>query len=120
MFPYPIQAGNGSASGTIRNNSIGTIYIYSWFNSGGQSSGTINGDTATVAGGLALNIPGGPITGSGQDFYSSNYETILSDNTAYTWSMTKNDGYSSAVFKLGYATSPSSSITQLVSGSNYY
>ena len=118
-FPYPVSAGNGSASGTIKNNSGRTIYVYSWFNSGGQTSGTVMGDTATVAGGIALDLTG-VISGSGQNIYSTNYETILSDNTSYPWSITKNDGYSSATVKLGFAHSPSSSITQLDSGSNYY
>lgn len=110
VFPYPITAGNGSASGTITNNSGATIYIYSHFNSGGQSSGTINGDGGTIAGGLALDIPGGPITANGQDFYSTNYETLTSDNITYNWSLTKNDGYSNgASMNLVYSTTPGGS-----------
>ena len=106
QFNYPVTAGNGSASGTIKNNTGATIYVYSNFNSGGQSSGTINGDTGTVAGGLALDIPGGPITSGGQNFYSSNYETIPSDNIAYNWSLTKNDTYSTALLRFVYSTTP--------------
>jgi hypothetical protein len=113
-FPYPILAGNGSASGTITNNSGVTIYVYSVFNSGGQNSGTINGDTGTVAGGLALNIPGGPITSFGQTFYSTNYETLISDNTSVSWNLTKNDGYSSgATLRLGYSTTVGGTINLL-------
>jgi len=105
QFPYPITAGNGSASGTINNNSGSTIYVYSNFNSGGQSSGTIQGDTGFVAGGVALDIPGGPITGFGQNFYSTNYETLPSDNTTVGWSLSKQDGFSSgATLKLVYST----------------
>ena len=104
QFPYPINSGNGSASGTITNNSGSTIYVYARFNSGGQTSGTIQGDGGTVAGGLALNIPGGPITGSGQYFYSTNYETLISNNTSVNWSLTKNDGFSFAVLDLAYVT----------------
>jgi hypothetical protein len=104
QFPYPINSGNGSASGTITNNSGSTIYVYARFNSGGQTSGTIQGDSGTVAGGLALNIPGGPITGSGQYFYSTNYETLISNNTSVNWSLTKNDGFSFAVLDLAYVT----------------
>jgi hypothetical protein len=103
-FPYPIQAGNGSASGTITNNSGQTIYVYSVFNSGGQSSGAIMGDTGFVAGGIALDIPGGPITSFGQTFYSTAFETLPSDNTQYAWSLSKQDGYSTATLMLGYST----------------
>jgi len=105
QFNYPISAGNGSASGTIKNNSGSTIYVYSNFNSGGQGSGTIQGDTGFVAGGIALDIPGGPITSFGQNFYSTNYETLPSDNTSYAWSLSKQDGFSSgATLKLVYST----------------
>ena len=105
-FPYPIQSGNGSSSGTIRNNSGATIYVYTNFNSAGYSSGTINGDTGTVAGGLALDIPGGPITSTGQNFYSTSYETLDSDNVTYNWSLSKNDGYSNAILRFAYSTTP--------------
>jgi len=115
QFPYPISAGNGSASGTITNNSGSTIYVYSYFNSGGQSSGTIQGDTGFVAGGIALDIPGGPITSFGQSFYSTNYETLLSDNTTYAWSLSKQDGFSSgATLSLAYSTTVGGSKMQLL------
>lgn len=104
QFSYPITAGNGSASGTITNNSGFTIYVYARFNSGGQSSGTIQGDTGTVNGGLALDIPGGPITQFGQYFYSTNYETLLSNNTSVNWNLIKNDGFSTSVLDLAYVT----------------
>lgn len=114
QFVYPITAGNGSASGTIKNNSGSTIYIYSNFNSGGQSSGTINGDSGFVAGGISLDIPGGPITGFGQNFYSTNYEALPSDNTTYSWSLNKQDGYSSgASLKLVYSTTIGGPVTPL-------
>lgn len=114
-FPYPVTAGNSSASGTITNNSGSTIYVYAYFNSGSQSSGTINGNSATVAGGLALDIPGGPITSSNQDFYSSNYETLLSNNTTQNWYVNKQDGYSSgATMSLAYSTTIGGSKMQLL------
>jgi len=113
MFPYPVSAGNGTASGTITNNSGATIYVYSVFNSGGQSSGTIMGDTGYVAGGIALDIPGGPITSTGQTFLSTNYETLPSDNTTVAWSLSKQDGYSSATLMLGYSTTPGGFINLL-------
>jgi hypothetical protein len=113
-FPYPISAGNGSASGTIKNNSGVTIYVYSVFNSGGQNNGSIMGDTGFVAGGVALDIPGGPITSFGQTFISINYETLPSDNFSYSWSLSKQDGFSSgATLRLGYSTSPGGAITLL-------
>jgi len=102
--PYPVSAGNGSASGTIKNNSGATIYVYSVFNSGGQGSGAITGDTGIVAGGVALDIPGGPITAFGQTFYSTAFKTLPSDNPSYAWSLQKNDTYSSATLALGYST----------------
>jgi hypothetical protein len=83
------------------------------FNSGGQGSGTIMGDTGIVAGGVALDIPGGPITTFGQTFYSTNYETLPSDNTSYVWSLQKNDGYSTATLMLGYSTTPGGTINLL-------
>ena len=112
-FPYPIQAGNGTASGTITNNSGATIYVYSVFNSGGQNNGSITGDTGFVAGGIALNIPGGPITSTGQTFLSTNYETLPSDNTTVAWSLQKNDGYSTATLMLGYSTTIGGTINLL-------
>lgn len=115
QFPYPITAGNGSASGTITNNSGSTIYLYTYFNSGGNSSGTIQGDSGTVAGGIALDIPGGPITANGQDWYSTNYETLPSDNTTYAWSINKQDGFSSgATLSLAYSTTVGGSKMQLL------
>lgn len=105
QFNYPITAGNGSASGTLTNNSGSTIYVYAWFNSGGISSGNINGDGGSFSGGVALTIPTGPITASGQDWYSTNYETILSDNISKNWALSKQDGLSSGpTLKLGYST----------------
>ena len=112
-FPYPIQAGNGTASGTITNNSGATIYVYSVFNSGGQNNGSIMGDTGFVAGGIALDIPGGPITSTGQTFVSTNYETLPSDNTTVAWSLQKNDGYSTATLMLGYSTTIGGTINLL-------
>jgi type V secretory pathway adhesin AidA len=112
-FPYPIQAGNGSASGTITNNSGATIYVYSVFNSGGQNNGSIMGDTGFVAGGIALDIPGGPITSAGQTFVSTAYETLPSDNNTVAWSLQKNDGYSTATLMLGYSTTVGGTINLL-------
>jgi hypothetical protein len=115
QFNYPISAGNGSASGTITNNSGSTIYVYTYFNSGGQSSGTIQGDSGTVNGGLALDIPGGPITSSGQAFYSTNYETLLSNNVTVNWNINKQDGFSSgATLSLAYSTTVGGSKMQLL------
>ena len=115
QFPYPITAGNGSASGTINNNSGSTIYVYTYFNSGGQGSGTINGDSGFVAGGIALDIPGGPITTYGQSFYSTNYQTLLSNDTTVNWIINKQDGFSSgASLSLAYSTTIGGSKMQLL------
>lgn len=113
-FPYPVSAGNGSASGTLINNSGNTIYVYSWFNSGGNISGNTASDGASFSGGSPLDIPFTTISGSGQTVYSTNYETIISDNTTKYWTVTKNDGLSSgATMRLGYATTPGGTITAL-------
>ena len=113
-FPYPVSAGNGEASGTLINNSGNTIYVYAWFNSGGNTSGNTASDGASFSGGSPLTIPFTTISGSGQNVYSTSYETIISDNTTKYWSITKNDGLSSgATMRLGYATTPGGTITAL-------
>jgi hypothetical protein len=114
VFPYPVTAGNGSASGTLINNTGNTIYVYSWFNSGGNTSGNTASDSAQFSGGSPLDIPFTTISGSGQTVYSTTYETIISDNTTKFWTVTKNDGLTSgATMRLGYATSPGGTITAL-------
>lgn len=112
--PYPINTSNGNTTGTIKNNLGITIYVYAWFNSGGANSGNINGDGGSIAGGVALNIPTGPITAYGQNWYSTNYETLPSDNISKNWALTKNDGISAgATLKLGYSTSLGGTIIPL-------
>ena len=113
-FPYPVTAGNGSASGTLINNTGNTIYVYSWFNSGGNTSGNTASDSAQFSGGNPLDIPFTTISGSGQTVYSTDYETIISDNTTKYWTVTKNDNLTSgATMRLGYATTPGGTITAL-------
>ena len=113
-FPYPVTAGNGSASGTLINNTGNTIYVYSWFNSGGNTSGNTASDTGQFSGGSPLDIPFTTVSGSGQTVYSTDYETIISDNTTKFWTLTKNDNLTSgATLRLGYATSPGGTITAL-------
>jgi len=112
--PYPINVSNSNASGTIKNNLGVTIYVYAWFNSGGANSGNINSDSGNIAGGVDLNIPTGPITAYGQNWYSTNYETLLSDNISKNWTLIKNDGISAgATLKLGYSTSLGGTIIPL-------
>lgn len=114
VFPYPVTAGMGSASGTLINNTGNTIYVYSWFNSGGNISGNTASDTGQFSGGSPLDIPFTTISGSGQTVYSTNYETIISDNTTKFWTLTKNDNLTSgASLRLGYATTPGGTITAL-------
>lgn len=113
-FPYPVSAGNGSASGTLINNSGATIYVYSWFNSGGNTSGNTASDSAQFSGGSPLDIPFTTITSSGQTVYSTAYETIISDNTTKNWTITKNDNLTSgATMRLGYSTTPGGTINPL-------
>ena len=113
-FPYPVTAGNGSASGTLINNTGNTIYVYSWFNSGGNTSGNTASDSAQFSGGSPLDIPFTTISGSGQTVYSTTYETIISDNTTKFWTVTKNDGLTSgATMRLGYSTTIGGTITAL-------
>jgi hypothetical protein len=113
-FPYPVTAGNGEASGTLINNTGNTIYVYSWFNSGGNTSGNTASDSAQFSGGSPLDIPFTTISGSGQTVYSTDYETIISDNTTKYWSITKNDGLTSgATMRLGYSTTVGGTITAL-------
>jgi len=101
VFPYPVSAGNGSASGTLYNNSGSTIYVYGVFNSGGNSSGSVNNDSGVVN---SVNLPfSGTITSAGQTFYSTAYST-LNDGDFVTWSLSKQDTLSSgATLRLGYA-----------------
>jgi hypothetical protein len=112
IFPYPVTAGNGSASGTITNNTVNTIYVYLVFNSGGYNSGTFNSDTGVVNGnGLDVS---GTITNYGQTFYSVSFVSIGAFSTALDWGLSKQDGLSSgASLRLGYSTSPGGAITLL-------
>lgn len=111
VFFYPVTAGNGSASGTIRNTLGVTIFIYLIFNSGGNTSGSCSSDSGDVNG-LALNLTG-TITGAGQNFYSSNYYT-LANGVTKAWTLSKQDGLSSgASLKLGYSTTVGGSITPI-------
>jgi hypothetical protein len=102
--PYPIQAGNGSASGTISNTTSNSIYVYLVFNSAGYNSGTFNNDTGIV-GATNLSVSG-TITSYGQKFYSVAIATINNNTTGVAWNLLKQDGLSFAVLQLGYSTSP--------------
>ena len=111
VFPYPVTAGNGSASGTLYNNSGSTVYIYGVFNSGGNSSGSINADSGLVNG-LILSFSG-TITSSGQTKLS-NTQVALANGAFVNWSLGKQDGLSSgATLRLGYALSIGGSVTNL-------
>lgn len=109
--PYPIQAGNGSASGTISNNTSNNIYIYLIFNSAGYNSGTFSNDTGVV-GSTNLSVSG-TITSYGQTFYSVAIATINNNTTGVAWSLSKQDGLSFATLGLGYSNSPGGAITAL-------
>lgn len=111
VFLYPVTAGNGSASGTLWNNTGSTIYVYGVFNSGGNSSGSINADSGVVNG---VSLPfSGTITGSGQTFYSTTYST-LNNGDFVTWSLSKQDTLSSgATLQLGYSTTIGGSVSNI-------
>lgn len=111
VFFYPVTAGNGSASGTLWNNTGSTIYVYGVFNSGGNSSGSINADSGVVNG---VSLPfSGTITGSGQTFYSTTYST-LNNGDFVTWSLSKQDTLSSgATLQLGYSTTIAGSVSNI-------
>ena len=111
VFPYPVTAGNGSASGTLWNDSGSTIYVYGVFNSGGNSSGSIAADSGLVNGsGLSFS---GTITSSGQTFYSTNY-VALNSGDFVTWSLSKQDTLSSgATLQLGYALSIGGAVSNI-------
>jgi hypothetical protein len=111
VFPYPVTAGNGSASGTLWNDSGATIYVYGVFNSGGNSSGSIAADSGLVNGtGLVFS---GTITSSGQTFYSTNY-VALNNGDFVNWSLSKQDTLSSgATLRLGYSLSIGGAVSNL-------
>jgi hypothetical protein len=112
QFPYPINTGNSSASGTITNTSGATIYVYLVFNSGGSSSGNIGTDSGVVDG---TSIPmSGTVTASGQTIYSATYATITNGSTGLSWSLSKQDGIGNgSTLILGYATTPGGAITNI-------
>jgi hypothetical protein len=109
--PYPIQAGNGSASGTISNTTSNNIFIYLIFNSAGYNSGTFSNDTGVV-GATNLSVSG-TITSYGQKFYSVAIATINNNTTGVAWSLSKQDGLSFATLSLGYSSSPGGFVTPL-------
>jgi hypothetical protein len=109
--PYPIQAGNGSASGTISNTTSNNIFIYLVFNSAGYNSGTFSNDTGVV-GATNLSVSG-TITSYGQTFYSVAIATINNNTTGVAWSLLKQDGLSFATLRLGYSSSPGGFVTLL-------
>lgn len=100
VFPYPVTAGNGSASGTITNNSA-SVYVFAVANSGGNTSGNVGTNSGTVSStNLTLT---GTYSGSGQTIISTNYHTLPDDNTSYNWTLSKQDGLSSgASLRLAY------------------
>ena len=111
VFFYPVTAGNGSASGTLYNNSGGTIYVYGVFNSGGNSSGSINADSGLVNG-STLSFSG-TVTGNNQTFVSTT-QVALADGDFVTWSLSKQDTLSSgATLRLGYALSIGGAVTNI-------
>jgi hypothetical protein len=111
VFVYPVSAGNGSASGTLYNNSGNTVYIYGVFNSGGNSSGSVSGDSGTVNG-LGLSFSGN-ITSSGQTIFSNTY-VALANGAFVNWALSKQDTLSSgATLRLGYALTIGGSVTNL-------
>lgn len=111
-FPYPVASGNGSASGTIRNTTGSSVYVYVVFNSGGTNTGSIGSDSGNID---TLSIPmSGTVTNFGQTIYSSTYYTLTAGASGIPWSLSKQDGLSSgASLRLGYSTTPGGSITLL-------
>ena len=112
VFPYPVTAGNGSASGTLENTTASPVYVYVVFNSGGVNSGSIGSDGGNID---AVSLPmSGTITSFGQTIYSASYYTLASGASLIPWSLSKADGLSSgASLRLGYSTTPGGSITLL-------
>jgi hypothetical protein len=55
----------------------------------------------------------GTVTFSGQTIYSATYATIANGSTGLVWNLSKGDGLSFASLRLGYATSPGGSITNI-------
>lgn len=107
---YPLT-GVSTGGGNITNNTGATVYIYAWYSSGGQSSGTISNISGDVAG-TSLTVTG-TITGMNQNFYSTQFATIASDGLSKAWNLSKNDNLGSTQLKLGYSTTIGGSITQL-------
>lgn len=114
MGYYPVTAGSASNSGFLVNTTSNTYYISLHFNSGGQSSGYVYNDSATIDTTTTLTIPSDtPISGNGTDFYSAYYYT-LQPNTTVEVSIVKQDGYSSgASLSLMYSSYPGGSRTQV-------
>ena len=111
VFPYPVSAGNGSASGTLYNNSGGIVYIYGVFNSGGNISGSVNNDSGVVNGSNL--VFSGTVTSAGQTILSTT-EVALNDGDFVTWSLSKQDTLSSgATLRLGYALSIAGAVTNI-------
>lgn len=109
---YPLSGTGTTCSGTIKNNSGSTIYVYGKFNSGGNTSGNVSSDGGNVDT-TALSFIG-TVSGSGQDIISTNYHTLSSDNTTYNWDLSKNDSMTSgATIRLAYSSTPGGTLTNL-------
>jgi hypothetical protein len=113
VFPYPVTAGNGFASGTITNNTGANLYFYVGYNSGGSSSG--NASASLTINTNTENVYITPITRMGQSAWSVGALLVPSGGT-YSWSITKNDGLSSGNSAyMGYATSLGGAIIKVSS-----
>jgi hypothetical protein len=108
---YPVTGPSNTATGNIYNNTGGSVYFTVVFNSGGQSTGYVPGDTLFITGTVA---PGGisvygNITGSGTTLTSQfNIEggiATITSNGVYPFFMEKSDGYSSgSTLRIYYST----------------
>ena len=109
---YPLSGDLTTCDGTIQNNLGYTIYVYGKFNSGGNTSGDVQFDDGQVDT-TALTFTG-TVSGSGQIIISDFYHTLPSDNTAYNWDLSKNDGMTSgATIRLAYSTTPGGLLTDI-------
>ena len=90
---YPAGSTYASSTGIIINPVGGsTVYIYLYYNTAGDSTGT-----ALATEGISGLAAGGYITSTGQSFISSGYVTML-PNTSISTALSKSDGINSGAY----------------------
>jgi len=112
QFPYPVAAsGNKSSSGYIENTTGSDLFIHLVFNSGGDSTGTIN--YGALVEGQPISVSG-TITSINQQIVGANYYVLNANSGSISWSINGHYQYeflNGAILRFGYSATLNGPIT---------